>query len=311
MNDPDRHATGSGHAGTDALAELAEGLLDDGSARSVQAHLESCPECRARRDALADLPSLLAATPPAGPVPAEVADRLDRALRDATGPVGAGEPATAEASAGVRAPATPAATVTPLVARDRTPWTMRLLQTAAVLVLLLGGLGIVWGAVQGGGGDSATSTAGRAAGGGQERAADSGSYPVLASGRNWSPDSIEAGVPDLVAGRLTPLSAADLEGSSPEAASPDRGEPTGQASAGVPPGDTADLAGGTALAECVGNLNLGPVTPLAVDLARWSGNPAAVIVLPTPDDPASADVFVVAPDCPAGQFLYFARVARP
>ncbi len=50
--------------------------------------------------------------------------------------------------------------------------------------------------------------------------------------------------------------------------------------------------------------------PLAVDLARWQGQPAAVLVFPTPHDPASLDVYVVAPDCPTGLFLNFARVPR-
>jgi hypothetical protein len=37
------------------------------------------------------------------------------------------------------------------------------------------------------------------------------------------------------------------------------------------------------------------VVPLAVDLARWQGDPAAVIALPSSTHPRQADVFVVGP----------------
>jgi hypothetical protein len=55
----------------------------------------------------------------------------------------------------------------------------------------------------------------------------------------------------------------------------------------------------------------GPVTPLAVDLGRFEGKPATIIVLPDPDDPAVVDVYAVAPDCPTGTFLTLERVALP
>jgi hypothetical protein len=73
------------------------------------------------------------------------------------------------------------------------------------------------------------------------------------------------------------------------------------------------LAGGPDLADCVTALNDGPVTPLAVDLASWQGSPAAIVVLPTPDDPSTVDAWVVDPSCSRAdaKVLYFARVARP
>jgi hypothetical protein len=50
-----------------------------------------------------------------------------------------------------------------------------------------------------------------------------------------------------------------------------------------------------------------------VDVARFRGKPAAVIVLPTPDDPAKVDVWVVGPECSQAdaKMDYFARVNRP
>jgi hypothetical protein len=80
--------------------------------------------------------------------------------------------------------------------------------------------------------------------------------------------------------------------------------------AGVP---AARLAGGPALADCVTELAGGPATPLAVDLATFDGQPAAVVLLPGIGGPGRVDVWVVPPDCAQGkgQFLYYANVARP
>ena len=57
----------------------------------------------------------------------------------------------------------------------------------------------------------------------------------------------------------------------------------------------------------------GPATPLAVDLATFDGQPAAVVLLPGIGGPGRVDVWVVPPDCAQGkgQFLYYANVARP
>jgi hypothetical protein len=159
----------------------------------------------------------------------------------------------------------------------------------------------------GGGQDASTSASGGQAA--EEKAVGpaDGSFPVTASGRNWSPGSVVAAVPEIVAGAAGPLASPPSGDTQADGGDADGG---GLLSAS-PDGATARLAGGPELAECVGNLNLGPVTPLGVDLARWDGNPAAVIILPTPEDPTSADLYVVTPQCPRGEFLYFARVARP
>ena len=59
----------------------------------------------------------------------------------------------------------------------------------------------------------------------------------------------------------------------------------------------ARLAGGPALADCVTELAGGPATPLAVDLATFDGQPAAVVLLPGIGGPGRVDVWVVPPDC--------------
>lgn len=303
----DPSAGRAGHLDLDALADLDAGLLPDDAAAAARSHLESCAECAVQARALRGVPTLLAAAAEAGPMPADVADRLHAALAEARPPAGEADEGAPEPPAATAA----ATTVTPMptrtVARERSPWSMRVLQAAAVVVLLLGGTGVVLSAIQDTGGEAGSTATETSAGGGDAapEAAASNGYPVTASGRNWSPETVVEAVPEIVAGTVGPPA---------ESPAADQGGPDGTP-------DTEDsaralssagrLASGEELARCVGNLNLGPVTPLAVDLARWEGNPAAVIVLPTPDDPSTADLFVVTPACPAGEFLYFARVPRP
>ena len=280
----------AGHLSTETIADLQEGLLDDEPARRARSHLQGCPACAAGDRALSDVPLRLVAAGDAGPTPADVIERVDAAL--------AAEPAV---GAG-------AATVTGLAGRaggPRPAFNMRVLQAAAVLVLLLAGAGIAVSAWNGGSDTttSADSSAGTAAKGAPEAASG---YPVTASGRNWDEESILAAVPNLVSGAFAPPAAA---GKGSDTGSDD-GTSEGRARelASAPAGRLAD---GPALAECVGRLNLGPVTPLSVDLAQWQGSPAGVIVLPTADDPATVDVFVVEPSCPEGSFLFFTRAPRP
>jgi hypothetical protein len=65
------------HLDYDVLADLAEGLLDDEFAGSVQAHLAECAECRARSEDLVSVSELLAAAP-MPMMPPDLALRLDK-----------------------------------------------------------------------------------------------------------------------------------------------------------------------------------------------------------------------------------------
>jgi hypothetical protein len=53
------------------------------------------------------------------------------------------------------------------------------------------------------------------------------------------------------------------------------------------------------------------VTPLAVDIGRFEGKPATIIVLPDPDDPSFVNAYAVAPDCPTGIWLDYQHVVLP
>jgi hypothetical protein len=67
------------HLDYDVLADLAEGLLEDDEAASVNAHLDTCADCRDLSADLADVSRLLAEAP-APPMPAELAERIDTAI---------------------------------------------------------------------------------------------------------------------------------------------------------------------------------------------------------------------------------------
>ena len=297
---------GDGHLDGEALADLQEGLLDPAADLAARGHLAGCPTCAERADRLDRLPALLAGAGTVGPVPVEVATGIDAAL-------------SAEA---VSAGAPGARTVTPLdPARRRSPVGMRVLQAAAVLVLVLAGVGLALSAL---GGNDDTGTAGSTAGdagGNAEKATRLGQFPLTVSGRAWTGSTLSEAVPDLLAARLSPpVDAQSLRESASGSDSSRTDGPDGEAAdgAGTPapaaaPGGAERLAAGPALAECVAALADGPVTPLAVDLATWDGDPVAVILLPTPDDAGTVDAWVVAPDCAAAdaKVLYFARLARP
>ena len=282
------------HLDADALADLEEGLLDRDHAASARAHVAGCPRCRAELAGLTGVRERLSAAADVGPMPADVVARLDRALAEV-----AAEPASTAVTR----------SVIPLREPQRSsPRGLRWLQAAAVVVLILAGGAVAVSALHGADNGDATATSGSAAGSPDKRVAGAaGSYPVTASGRHWTKQSVTAGVPQLLAGTLSPT----LPPSSFSA----QDDTSGSAVAprelpGVP---AARLAGGPALADCVTELAGGPATPLAVDLATFDGQPAAVVLLPGIGGPDRVDVWVVPPDCAQGkgQFLYYANVARP
>ncbi|HVC72448.1 MAG TPA: hypothetical protein VNC85_01625 [Mycobacteriales bacterium] len=280
------------HLDTDALADLDEGLLDRDHVASARAHVAGCPQCRAELAALTGVRERLAAAAEVEPMPAEVVARLDQALASV-----AAEPASTAVTR----------SVIPLREPQRSsPRGLRWLQAAAVVVLVLAGGAVGISALRGSGDNADTAASKAASAGGQRAPAADGSYPVTASGRHWTKTSVEAEVPRLLAGTLSPT----LPPSSFSAEDNANGSVAPRELAGVP---AARLAGGPALADCVTELAGGPATPLAVDLATFDGQPAAVVLLPGIGGPGRVDVWVVPPDCAQGkgQVLYYANVPRP
>jgi len=287
MSTDDLPGTGV-HPDLDTLADLQEGLLPPTPAAAVSDHLDQCPSCRTDFAALGEIPGLLAGAADVGAMPDELAGRLDEAL--------AAEPRTASV------------TITPLAAarRNRLTRDNRVLQVAAAVVLVLAATGIGISALQDRN-DHMTS-ADQASAGKSDRELAEGSVPVLSTGTNYSQESVVAAVPRLLAAD-GPKQLVNPEADAPTRATDASGTQ-----------DAARLSEGPALSACVIALTDDPdtpviemPTPLVVDVARFGGNAATVIVLPTADEANKLDVYVVGPDCgPAdAKVLHFARVPRP
>jgi hypothetical protein len=67
------------HLDYEALADFAEGILDDATATSTEEHLAGCDDCRRRAAEVAELSRVLARAP-TPPMPAHLVDRLDAVL---------------------------------------------------------------------------------------------------------------------------------------------------------------------------------------------------------------------------------------
>ncbi|SEG83046.1 hypothetical protein SAMN04489712_115130 [Thermomonospora echinospora] len=113
------------HLDYDALADLAEGLLDDADAASANAHLDDCAECRERSAEIADVSRILADVP-VPPMPAELAARIDEAIR-------------AESMHGSGEHATIASIPHHALERRRGKRRLRVISAAAAAVVVLGG----------------------------------------------------------------------------------------------------------------------------------------------------------------------------
>ena len=304
------------HPDPDTLADHAEGLLPSAQSAEVARHLLTCTECRDTRDALAEVTTLLTAYADPGPVPADVAARIDAALA-AAGPVeadGADED-------GPRPLVAPASTVVPEAVEptarpSRTPFGSKVLQVAAVVVLLaaLGGIGLS--ALLSHSSNGAGSGAGSAGSAAQDQNRSAASGAAVATVRTATGTAYT--ISNLGPAARNVLLAAESQkssaggGTAPSASS---GSPAPSAqgpefAASLPADQRALRDSPAALSTCVRRLVGAAITPLAVDLGTWEGTPATIIVLPGQDDPTQLDVFAVRASCPPGSFLGFARVPR-
>jgi hypothetical protein len=276
------------HLDPDQLGDLSWGLLDEHATATANAHLQTCEQCRREAAALEDVARTLRGAGDTGPMPEEVANRLDAALRAAASPMPHAE------------------NVTPLpVAATRRWWAEhRVLQAAAAVVLVVAGGAIAGPLLTSSGrgpftassADRAAPEAGAKADGGSGREAAYGGA-ALATGTNYTEQTLSTAVSRLLAG--------DRVQSSPEDAA--------SAKEAVPPGAAGRLADPQALSECIAQLPRGSkATPLLVDVARFEGRDATVIVLPRHDEPDNVDIWVVEPGCGTGnaRTLHYQRAPR-
>ncbi|MFD7548381.1 anti-sigma factor family protein [Streptomyces sp. NPDC059578] len=70
----------AGHPAVEEISDLTEGLLSPDRAASLRLHLDACPECTELYASLEEIRSLLEAADDAGPMPDDVASRVEAAL---------------------------------------------------------------------------------------------------------------------------------------------------------------------------------------------------------------------------------------
>ena len=249
------------HLDYDTLADLAEGLLPDSRAASADAHLAGCAECRGRSAEIANVTRLLTDAP-MPPMPAVLASRIDEAL-------------AAEAAATGH-------DVVSLESR-RGRRRMRVLSAAAAAVVVVGGGALVGHALVNGSVSSENGTA-------QSQPIQDRSGSAAAK-RQPGPNTLKGSRGDAAAagGYLTLRSGTDY--------APARlGE---QVSVQLTKGDSraAEELAPAQLTDCVRTVTQGN-TPLLVDVARYQGRSAIVIVLPGAES-TRLDVWVVGPGCSA------------
>jgi hypothetical protein len=300
------------HPSRDAVADYAEGLLPDAAATAMAEHLATCPSCRDTESAVHAVRRLLAGLQGPGPMPADVAARLDAGLSAAAATAQtrlipasgatAELPATAGTAHGDGAPSAGASTVVPLGSRRR-PRMHRLLQAAAAVVLLGGGAALLGPTLlsSGGGSDSGQPTSG-----GADSAAEAGSAatdaPAAAgdvqivwlssSGLDYRSEAIPEAARDLLA-RVAPYDR-------PAIADSGRRTAEATAAAAAPLGEENVAAAVSMCARTVG------ATPLAIDEAAYGGQPAWLVVRPGTE--GRVEAWVVPPGCPVGETLYFVSV---
>ncbi|QXJ23029.1 hypothetical protein AGRA3207_004128 [Actinomadura graeca] len=247
------------HLDYDVLADLAEGLLEDDEAASVNAHLDTCAECRDRSADLADVSRILAEAPVPS-MPAELAERIDTAIA---------------------AESLNNATVVSLEQRrGRRHW--RILSAAAATVVVLGG-GAMVGKIaldESGGGDHRGAAQSPVQDASEGRGAAKGAAPQATSG-----ETMLSAPSYTVAHSGTDYRAGDLSGQ----VSRLMGKGEVLKSRGTPPGQQ--------LVGCVNSVTRG-APPAFVDQAMFEGRQATVIAV-RGDKAGSWNVWVVGPGCDA------------
>ena len=287
------------HPGTGDLADLDAGLLDRERANGVREHLAVCAACTEESAAFLAVRSALAAEPDPGPVPPDVAERLDAALAVAA----------AERGLPVAADADPEQPVDELSARRRA--LPRLLAAAAAVGVV--GLG-AWAALGGmGGADEDATTAGEA-GASRERSTAEALVPDADDDAGAGSAEEEAATMEsesLLTGPEAPAGQETAAGPEPEAATPPTAEQemqrvtdlTAAVAAGEAPPQSGPPGCGEAYTEAAGT-GLTAAAP-----TTYEGVDAILLVVPGPGFGVHTGIVVPTCDALPGEELATVEIA--
>jgi len=270
--------------------EEVDALLDPAGAGSVpaRAHVSGCPHCQEVSAGLVEVRRLL--RDEAGRVPSPPPDlgaRIAAALAEEPALSRGGETGQSAVSSLAQRRSDPAARGVASGLRPR--W----LAVAAGLAVLAGAGLVLTELVPQMGGQSQMSGAGGAAEAPAAPATEASATvadAALATGTDYRPESLSEQVEALIEGtRDATTRDGALEGMARDG------------DADQEPGSAQDprtvLADPVAWNSCLQAIGAPEVAPVAVDLARWQGRDAAVLVLPVAE---GLDVWVVQPDCGPG-----------
>ncbi len=234
-------------------------------------HVATCPDCQDDLRTQVQVRALLAALPDPGPTPPDVVDRIEATLRRlrADEPDGRHEQSTA------------ASTVVPLAPTRERRHRGWLAVAAAVVLLGAGGAALSQVVPGSRGAGDATAGAALRESPHKQAAPDSptGALHAVASGTDYTADRLAAQVDQVMSDRAVSAAAA-------------------------PTGPLATPAG---VAACLAALGAPQSTPLLVDVARYLGSPAAVVVVPASG--GGREIWVVSTTCSPGKdgTRYFTR----
>ncbi len=247
------------HLEPDALAEFRAGLITGRHGALISAHLAGCDRCTALGDELAQVSALLAAVP--GPaMPDSVAQRLDIALAAEVAKRDYSERADGER------PGKRKSWRRPAWARDFRLVALRVLAPAAAVLLAAGGYGLS----QLGGGPTT------------QAASSSAAQAVSAAPRATKAAS---GAGNSVSAPLSGIAPTARSHRMPPAVFPVVIQPATfkqqvEAALRTPASARKTPASSATMRACVHAL-AGGVQPVMVEIARYQGQPATLIVVPT------------------------------
>lgn len=269
------------------MTHLSPEQLADVDAVARHEHLRTCARCRQEWQQQREVRDLLRSLPEPGALPPDVATAVSAAL-------GRLSPDDVEPSEHAISRAGVAATVVPMTAPARRrsfiersrPW----LVAAAAVVVLGGGGAALTQTLQSSGGAAST-----AAGGSAKDAGDTSSRQLAEGQANAVVESTGTNYDKK---GLAEQLRAGLLGAGPASAPALAAPSTGGNRLATPEG----------LSSCLSALGVDPGAVTAVDLARFEGDPAAVVVLRA--DGGGQDVWVVGRGCRQGddQTRFFLRM---